>query len=225
MAIMNTCTLRILTVAIMAAASSSVFADELQNATILKIERPIMLRSSHSAGQRLESGSGVALDSGKTTIVLSLSATETISAVSFVNSGAKGRITVSASSVNLATNSPRWQQVTSDLLADGTVKSLVRPNDARYLKVTFEVTQPGQISRLGVYATSTVASRHAKHYALLAADSTNAVESDGKAIADGKDLGEGKDIPAEEAPAEGPPPGLPDPPPFVFVPVLVPTSP
>lgn len=47
------------------------------------------------------------------------------------------------------------------------------------------------------------------------------------AITDGKDIGDGKDakeIPAE-APAEGPAVGLPQPPPFVFVPLLQETSP
>jgi hypothetical protein len=47
---------------------------------------------------------------------------------------------------------------------------------------------------------------------------------DGK---EAKDLGEGKEAKEmpEEGPAEGPPPNLPDPPPFVFVPEIVPTSP
>ena len=51
---------------------------------------------------------------------------------------------------------------------------------------------------------------------------------DGKTLMDGKTMLESKEMPAEgaeEPPAEGPPPSLPQPPPFTFVPVLGPTSP
>lgn len=54
-----------------------------------------------------------------------------------------------------------------------------------------------------------------------------AAEARNGAIADGKDLGDGKDakeIPAE-GPAEGPVVGLPQPPPFVFAPLVQETSP
>jgi hypothetical protein len=226
MAIMSTCTLRPLPLAILTcaslAASASVFAGDLQSASVLKVERPVALTV---AAQHPSSNGGIALETGKTTIVVSLSSTETMSALSFLNNGAKGVVTVFASPVNLPSSSKRWQQVATSSLVDGAVKSLVRPNEARYLKLSFDVTQPGEVSRFGVQTAATVASKHAKDYALLAADS-GAVESDGKAVVDGKDLGDGKDIPSEgEAPAEGPPPGLPAPPPFTFVPVLVPTSP
>ncbi len=54
--------------------------------------------------------------------------------------------------------------------------------------------------------------------------------TDSKNIVDAKDMGDAKDIPSEgpqEAPppAEGPAPGLPPPPPFTFIPQVVPTSP
>lgn len=47
---------------------------------------------------------------------------------------------------------------------------------------------------------------------------------DSKDVADSKDLGDSKDIPEEAPPAEGPPSSLPPPPPFTFIPQLVPTS-
>jgi hypothetical protein len=53
----------------------------------------------------------------------------------------------------------------------------------------------------------------------------NALSFDGK---DEKDFGEGKEakeMPEEAPPAEGPAPSLPAPPPFVFVPEIIPTSP
>jgi hypothetical protein len=43
-------------------------------------------------------------------------------------------------------------------------------------------------------------------------------------VKDFKDLGDAKDMPAE-APAEGPASPLPEPPPFVFTPIVLPASP
>jgi hypothetical protein len=53
---------------------------------------------------------------------------------------------------------------------------------------------------------------------------TGRMSSDGKTMLDAKDF---KDIPGEgpEPPAEAPPLALPPPPPFVFVPEIIPTSP
>ena len=51
--------------------------------------------------------------------------------------------------------------------------------------------------------------------------------ADSKDIADSKDVSDSKDIPEEgpeKPPAEGPPPRLPEPPPFTFIPQLVPAS-
>ena len=49
------------------------------------------------------------------------------------------------------------------------------------------------------------------------------VAADSKDVADSKDISDSKDIP-EEGPSEGPPPRLPEPPPFTFIPQLVPVS-
>lgn len=225
MGIMNICTVRFSLAAagcMLVTTASALFAGDIQTPSVVKVERPISLSAARA--QATDVNRAIDLETGKTTIVMKLSSPQTMSALSFMNNGAKGAVTVFASSLNLPTNSMRWQPVATSSLVDGLVKSVVRPNEARYVKVTFDVMQPGQVSQFGVATASTVAKR-AKDYALLAADS-NAVESDGKSVVDGKDLGEAKDIPSEgEAPAEGPPPGLPDPPPFVFVPLLVPTSP
>jgi hypothetical protein len=56
----------------------------------------------------------------------------------------------------------------------------------------------------------------------------SAATRDGKTVVDSKDLAlgkEAKEIPSEGPPAEGPPAELPPHPPFVFTPVLQPTSP
>ncbi len=48
--------------------------------------------------------------------------------------------------------------------------------------------------------------------------------TDSKDIEDSKDISDSKDIPEEAPPSEGPPLGLPEPPPFTFIPQLVPVS-
>ena len=68
---------------------------------------------------------------------------------------------------------------------------------------------------------------------LMAANTSgnnSSASSDDKTVRDSKDVKDfSKEIPAEgpaeeQAPAEGPPPPLPRPPPFVFIPKVVPTS-
>jgi hypothetical protein len=57
--------------------------------------------------------------------------------------------------------------------------------------------------------------------------SERTIAADSKDIADSKDVSDSKDIPEEgpqNPPAEGPPPRLPEPPPFTFIPQLVPVS-
>jgi hypothetical protein len=56
--------------------------------------------------------------------------------------------------------------------------------------------------------------------------SRGGIASDGKAVEERfKELRAGKEMPEEGPPAEGPPPNLPAPPPFTFVPEVVPVSP
>jgi hypothetical protein len=57
--------------------------------------------------------------------------------------------------------------------------------------------------------------------------SERTIAADSKDIPDSKDVSDNKDIPEEgpqNPPAEGPPPTLPEPPPFTFIPQLVPVS-
>jgi len=60
----------------------------------------------------------------------------------------------------------------------------------------------------------------------IAGPSREGIASEGKAVEEGfKELRAGKEMPEEGPPAEGPPPNLPAPPPFTFVPEIVPVSP
>jgi len=153
-------------------------------------------------------GVGYALVDGQTELVLSLSKIENIDSVSFLNNGTKGTVTVATSNSKLATGSLQWHQIAKQDLNANVTKIKLGPTEAKYVKFTFNVAKSGRIAELAVYSTAklTIA---------------NTALVDGK---DAKDFGEGKEAKevAEGPPEEGPPPNLPDPPPFVFVPIVSP---
>jgi hypothetical protein len=158
-------------------------------------------------------GVGYALRDGQTELVLSLSKIENIDLVSFLNNGTKGTITIATSNSKLATASLQWHQIAKqDLTADVT-KIKLGPTEAKYVKFTFNVAKSGRIADLAVYSTVN-----------LTVANTAAAESEGTVDGkDAKDFGGGKEAKeVAEGPEEGPPPNLPDPPPFVFVPVVSP---
>src|SRR6266849_2134654 len=158
---------------------------------------------------------GYALPAGQTEVVLPLSKIENIDIVSFLNNGAAGTVTISTSNSKLAVGSPQWLQIAKQALTSKVTKIKVDPTEAKYVKFTFNVAKSGRIADLAVYSTAslTVAS------IALAGGGGRAV--DGK---DAKDFGGGKEAKevAEGPPEEGPPPNLPEPPPFVFVPEVSP---
>ena len=95
----------------------------------------------------------------------------------------------------------------------------------RYVLVRWTGEQAGPLSVAEIAAFGSNADK-----TLLAANNQVAFgqvnAGDGKTMMDGKTMIEPKDEgEAPASPAEGPPPSLPQPPPFAFVPVLVPTSP
>lgn len=153
-------------------------------------------------------GVGYALVDGQTELVLSLSKIENIDSVSFLNNGTKGTVTVATSNSKLATGSLQWHQIAKHDLTANVTKIKLGPTEAKYIKFTFNVAKSGRIAELAVYSTAklTIA---------------NTALVDGK---DAKDFGGGKEAKevAEGPPEEGPPPNLPDPPPFVFVPIVSP---
>jgi hypothetical protein len=159
---------------------------------------------------------GYALANGSKTVVITLSKIENIATISFLNQGAKGNVTIATSSSKLAANSDKWQVLAKQDLSADAVNAKIGPNEAKYVKLTFNVTEAGRLADLGVYSARSL--------------SYGQMDSDGKTMLDGKDLGDSKDakdMPEEgpEAPAEGPGPALPPPPPFTFIPEILPTSP
>jgi hypothetical protein len=100
---------------------------------------------------------GYALPPGTTSLLISLSKIENIESISFLNNGAKGDVTIATSNAKLEADSPQWQTVAQQELASDAIKAKIGPSEAKYVKLTFNVTEPGRIAGLGVYSTPTVA--------------------------------------------------------------------
>ena len=158
---------------------------------------------------------GYSLTDGRTDLVLSLSKIENIDIVSFLNNGATGTVTVATSNSKLAVGSPQWHQIAKQDLTAKITKIKVGPTEAKYVKFSFNVAKSGRIADLAVYSTASLTVANTA----LAGNGEGAVDGkDAKDFAGGK---EAKEV-AEGPPEEGPPPNLPDPPPFVFVPEVSP---
>ena len=100
---------------------------------------------------------GYALNSGTTTLLISLPKVENIDSVSFLNSGAKGQLTIATANAKLPADSPQWNTVAQQDLTGDTVKAKVGPSEAKYVRLTFNVSDAGHIADLGIYSTPTVA--------------------------------------------------------------------
>jgi hypothetical protein len=162
---------------------------------------------------------GYTLPDGNSELVLSLSKIANFDVISFVNQGTAGTVTISTSNSRLAAGSSQWHQIAKQDLTSKVTKINVGPTEAKYIKFSFHVANSGKIAQLAVYSNAKLTIANTA----LAGGSEGSV--DGK---DAKDFGGGKEAKevAEGPPEEGPPPNLPDPPPFVFTPIrLAPLSP
>ena len=100
---------------------------------------------------------GYAIGTGTTTALISLPRIEHIDSVSFLNQGTKGQFTISTSNAKLPADSPQWNAIGQQELSGDSVKVKIGPSEAKYLRLTFQVNEPGRIDDLGVYSTPTVA--------------------------------------------------------------------
>ena len=156
---------------------------------------------------------GYTLPDGTSELVLSLTKIQNFDVVAFMNDSATGTVAISTSNSKLASASSQWHPVAKQDLTANVTKINVGPTEAKYVKFTFNVRNPGKIAQLAVYSTTKLTIANTA----LAGGSQGGVDPK-----DAKDFGGGKDAKevAEGPPEEGPPPTLPDPPPFVFVPIL-----
>jgi hypothetical protein len=100
---------------------------------------------------------GYDLAVGSKTLLISLSKIENIDTISFLNQGVKGDVTIATSSAKLPIGSPQWHTIAQQELTADEVKTKVGPGEAKYVRLSFNVTEPGRIASLGVYSTPTVA--------------------------------------------------------------------
>ena len=99
---------------------------------------------------------GYALPIGRTTLLVSLSVIQNVDTISFLNDGVRGDVTVASASAKLPPESPQWHKVLQQELTSGTVKAKIGPAEAKYVRLTFNVTEPGRVAGLGLYPTVAV---------------------------------------------------------------------
>ena len=96
---------------------------------------------------------GYQLPAGASSILVSLPNIENIQSVSFLNDGAHGELTIAISNADVPENSPEWHRVKEGAMSQGAVAVKIGPGEAKYVKLSFNVTHPGRIAAFGVYAT------------------------------------------------------------------------
>jgi hypothetical protein len=65
-------------------------------------------------------------------------------------------VTVATSNAKLPADSPQWHQALQQELSAEGIDAKVGPSEAKYVRLTFNVTQPGKIAGFGVYSTPQV---------------------------------------------------------------------
>src|SRR5437899_656804 len=97
-----------------------------------------------------------ALRTGTTRLLISLAKIENIDSVAFLNSEAKGTVTIAMSSAKLSPESPQWHEARQKELSSGLISARLGPAEAKYVRLTFNVSNPGRIGNLGVYSAAAV---------------------------------------------------------------------
>ena len=96
---------------------------------------------------------GYQIARGPSSILISLPNIENIESVSFLNEGAQGHFAIAVSNADVPVSSPEWHSVDNGAMSEGAVAARIGPGEAKYVKLTFNVTQPGRVASFGVYAT------------------------------------------------------------------------
>jgi hypothetical protein len=99
---------------------------------------------------------GYELPAGESTILVSLANIENIESVSLLNEGTQGSLTIATSNADVSAASPEWHQLEQRAMTDGALTSKIGPGEAKYVRLTFKITQPGRIASFGVYATPAI---------------------------------------------------------------------
>jgi len=99
---------------------------------------------------------GYGLQNGATTILLSLPNIENVEGLGFLCQGGRGTVSIATSNAHLPADSPQWRNAGQQELTSGSVKTKIGPVEAKYVKVTFNMAEPGRIAGFGLYSTSAV---------------------------------------------------------------------
>lgn len=99
---------------------------------------------------------GYQLPAGKSSILVSLANIENVATVSLLNEGAKGNLAIAVSNADVPNDSPEWHNLDSRLMTNGAMTAKVGPGEAKYIRLTFDISEPGRIAAFGVYATPAV---------------------------------------------------------------------
>src|SRR5438034_207348 len=94
------------------------------------------------------------LRTGTTRLLISLAQIENIGSVAFLNSEAKGTVTIAMSSAKLSPESPQWHDAGEEELSSGLISARIGPAEAKYVRLTFNVGSPGRIGSLGIYSAA-----------------------------------------------------------------------
>jgi hypothetical protein len=97
-----------------------------------------------------------ALRTGTTRLLISLAKIENINSVAFLNREAIGTVKIALSSAKLSPHSPQWHDAGQEELSSGLISARNGPTEAKYVRLTFNVSTPGLIANLGVYSAAAV---------------------------------------------------------------------
>src|SRR5213080_124294 len=125
------------------------------------------------------------LRTGTTRLLISLAQIENIDSIAFLNSEAKGTVTIAMSSAKLSPESPQWHDAGQEELSNGLISARIGPAEAKYVRLTFNVRTPGRIGSLGIYSAAPVSDFTMPRAQKIAANSaSNAVPKANYNLAD-----------------------------------------
>lgn len=96
---------------------------------------------------------GYVLPAGASSVLVSLSNIENVEHLAFLNEGAEGDFAVAVSNANMPEQSPEWHGAGKGQMSRGPVAVQVGPEEAKYVRLDFNLTHSGRIAAFGVYAT------------------------------------------------------------------------
>jgi hypothetical protein len=89
-------------------------------------------------------------------LLVALPKVENVASISLLNQGAQGNLSIAAANAKLPANSPQWQTLMQRELSGDGLHANIGPSEAKYVRLTFNLTAPGRIAALGIYSSPRV---------------------------------------------------------------------